>query len=203
MNIGPDSGQEEFVAVANYIHEMGQLKLIPRTGWGLAGVGQPESLADHSFRTAVIGFCLARLEGADIERTVCLCLFHGRSEARSTVFSEDEPPVAGGADISVLDIDQRTSAVVDVVAEIGEIVRDFESNESIESHLAQDADKIECLAQALEYEFRGHKAAREWANASFFAVRSKSGRSLAAALMETSPDNWWKRLGPNMQIPRP
>jgi 5'-deoxynucleotidase YfbR-like HD superfamily hydrolase len=36
------------------------------------GVRHPESIAEHSFRTAVIGYLLAHLEGANPERTALI-----------------------------------------------------------------------------------------------------------------------------------
>ena len=41
--------------LARFVYEMGLLKRAPRTGWFLAGVEDPETIAEHSFRTAMIG----------------------------------------------------------------------------------------------------------------------------------------------------
>src|SRR5262245_45598772 len=72
----------DVAAIANYIYETGHLKTTARTGWTLAGIAKVESVADHSFRTAVIGVILASLEGADPARTALLCLFHDTTETR-------------------------------------------------------------------------------------------------------------------------
>jgi len=52
------------------------------SGWLLLGVSEPESVAAHSFRTAIIGLILAAIEGADAGRTVSLCLMHDSPESR-------------------------------------------------------------------------------------------------------------------------
>ena len=68
--------------LANFFFEVGMLKRTPRTGFQFLGSGA-ESVAEHSFRTAIIGYTLARLDGeADVGRVVQLCLFHDVPEAR-------------------------------------------------------------------------------------------------------------------------
>src|SRR5437660_2391546 len=68
--------------IAKYLYEMGQLKRVKRSGWWLAGINDPESVAEHSHRTAIIGFLLAELAGGDPWKTATICLFHDTAEAR-------------------------------------------------------------------------------------------------------------------------
>ena len=42
--------------LARFGYEVGQLKLVKRTGWWVAGVRDPESVAEHSYRVAVIAY---------------------------------------------------------------------------------------------------------------------------------------------------
>src|SRR5690349_23616842 len=68
--------------LAGYLLEAGLLKRAKRTGWWIVGVKDPETIAEHSFRTALIGATLAMMEGADPARTALLCLFHDTQETR-------------------------------------------------------------------------------------------------------------------------
>ena len=54
--------------VVKFAYETGQLKRLPRAGWLLAGVRDPESVAEHSFRVGVLAYIIAALEGADPDR---------------------------------------------------------------------------------------------------------------------------------------
>jgi len=72
----------DYGAIARFIHEAGQLKKNPRSGWLSIGIKNPESIADHSWRTALIGFLLARMEGADANRVVEMCILHDLPESR-------------------------------------------------------------------------------------------------------------------------
>jgi putative hydrolase of HD superfamily len=67
---------------ADLIFELGTLKRAKRTGWWIAGVKDPESIAEHSFRTVIIGTMLAAMEGADPARVALLCALHDTQETR-------------------------------------------------------------------------------------------------------------------------
>ncbi|WP_369777858.1 HD domain-containing protein [Streptomyces sp. R33] len=56
---------DDLSAVARFLYEAGTLKHTRRTGWWMAGVNDPESVAEHSWRTSLIASVIAKLEGAD------------------------------------------------------------------------------------------------------------------------------------------
>jgi putative hydrolase of HD superfamily len=69
--------------VADFLFEVGMLKKTPRTGYQFLGNGF-ETVAAHSFRTAVIAFILAKsAPGADPEKALKMALFHDLAEART------------------------------------------------------------------------------------------------------------------------
>ena len=69
--------------LVRFLFEVGQLKRVARSGWWMAGIRQPESVAEHSFRCAWIGYLLARRDGsADVSRVVLMCLSNDLHEAR-------------------------------------------------------------------------------------------------------------------------
>ena len=72
--------------IAKYVYEIGQLKRVKRSGWWMAGISNPESIAEHSFRTAILGYVLASLEDIDPMKTAMICLFHDTAEARINDF---------------------------------------------------------------------------------------------------------------------
>src|SRR5258708_32840707 len=61
---------------------MDALKRSKRTGWWIAGIKDPETIAEHSWRTAVIGAVLATMEGADPAKAALLATFHDTQETR-------------------------------------------------------------------------------------------------------------------------
>ena len=53
------------LSAVNFFAEIGLLKKIKRSGWWVAGIKDPESVAEHSFRCAILGYYMAHLEKAD------------------------------------------------------------------------------------------------------------------------------------------
>jgi putative hydrolase of HD superfamily len=181
--------------VANFLHEMGQLKRLRRAGWLFIGVPDPETVAEHSFRVAIVGIALATLEGADPSRTAVLCLLHDSPESRiGDVEAVGRAYVATSSPEAVNT--HQTSAMPDALAEVfQELVHAYEAEDSIESHLAHDADKIETLLQAREYQAFGQHDTAEWQESSTVALRTEAAKELAAAIVATTPRAWWSAFG--------
>jgi 5'-deoxynucleotidase YfbR-like HD superfamily hydrolase len=165
---------------------MGHLKRVPRSGWLLLGVPQPGTIAEHSFRVGIIGMALAVLEGADVGRTSALCLLHDAHETRiGDVFSVGRAYVTTAAPEAVSS--HQTAGMPDAAAEaFQELTVDFEAGETVESPVARDADKLETLLQAVEYQTQGHDTTA-WQESSIASLRTESAKQLAQAISATDP----------------
>ena len=181
--------------LGDFLHEMGQLKRLPRAGWHFAGVPDPECVAEHSFRAAIVGIALATLEGADVGRTAALCILHDSPETRI-----GDVPAVGRAYVTTASPEavsvHQTSAMPDELAAVfQELVRAYEAEDSIESRLAHDADKLETLLQAREYEAQGGHDTAQWQDSSTAALRTDAAKQLADAILATTPTTWWSAFG--------
>ncbi len=186
----PVAEEHPLAPVASYIFEIGFLKHTPRTGWLMLGIPDPESVAEHSFRAAVIGITLASMEGADIGRTVAMCVLHDTAETRlSDIASVSRAYLAAARPEAVSA--HQTDGMPDSAKDAHrELVAEFEAGVTLEARCARDADKLELLATAREYERQGYDTA-EWQQTSSEALRTKSGQWLGQAVLTTSPV-WWK-----------
>lgn len=75
---------DRFAALARFAHRIGRLKSTPRTGWLHRGIppDQTESVADHSFRVAVLTWLASsEVEGLDRNRAIKLALLHDLAES--------------------------------------------------------------------------------------------------------------------------
>jgi putative hydrolase of HD superfamily len=181
-------------ALTDFVHELGQLKHSTRTGWWLAGVDHPETVAEHTFRTAAIAYLLAMLEGADPGKAVLYAVFHDMAETRlGDIPSVGKAYLKEAAKEDVAQ-DQLRGAPGIIVEHLLSLVNEYEDRKTIEARLARDADKLECLAQALEYAAHGYPRTEEWVQGSVESVSTDSGHLLADALTndKTSPDRWWR-----------
>ncbi len=139
--------------------ELGNLKRLPRTGWLLRGIPNPESIADHSYRVALITLFLAdelKAKGVeiDVERALKIALLHDLAEARVT----DIPLTAqhyldkGKAEKKAL---MELLLASPSPREYFKLWREYEEGLSLEGRLVKFADKLEMLIQAYEYERAG------------------------------------------------
>ncbi len=186
--------ESEFRAMVRVSHEAGHLKHSKRTGWWIAGIKDPESIAEHSWRTAVIGYLLAHAEGADPERTVTICVFHDLQEARTG----DIPSVGKSylaatpaADVARDQVQDLPAAVARGILELAGLAG---GRSTAEAACAKDADKLECLLQAREYQRQGHQDVQPWIDSMVSAVRTKTGKAFAKAALEADPGEWWREM---------
>lgn len=185
----PGETQHPLAGTATFLFEMGQLKQLPRAGWLLLGIPQPESVAEHSFRVAMIGLTLAAIEGADVGRVTALCLMHDAHETRI-----GDVPSVGRAYVTTAAPEAITAHQVaglpDQAAKVlQELTAEYEASQTPESRLAHDADKLETLLQAIEYGAQGH-GTDTWRENSLAALRTNTGRQLAQAIGAADP-RWW------------
>lgn len=177
--------------VASFLVEAGHLKNTPRAGWPIAGIRDPESVAEHSYRAAVIAYVIALTEGANPERAATLAVFHDLPEARTgDIPSIGKPhvrlvPAAGVAAV------QTAHLPASIADSIRGLIGEFEAKTTPEALCAKDADKIECLLQAREYQAQGYTLVGPWIDTMVTAVRTESGKRLAAAALEVAVDSWW------------
>jgi 5'-deoxynucleotidase YfbR-like HD superfamily hydrolase/biotin operon repressor len=186
----PNEEDHPLAGVVPFLFEMGHLKRLTRAGWLLLGIPQPETVAEHSFRVGVVGVTLATLEGADVGRTAALCLLHDAHETRI-----GDVPSVGRAYVTTAVPEavsaHQTSAMPDAVAKVfQDLVAEYEAEQTLESRVAHDADKIETLLQAVEYQAQGHDTG-PWRETSAAALRTDSGRQLAQAIGAADPHGWW------------
>lgn len=183
---------EQLQGVATFLYEMGHLKRSARTGWWLAGVQDPESVAEHSHRTALIAALLAMLEGADPGRAALLALFHDTQETRTGDIPSVGKAYLQEAEHTAITADQTAAFPEKVGRAVLELVEEYEGRESVEAQLARDADKLECLIQAREYQVQGYTDVPPWVETSAAAVKSDSARELARLAQELPPSIWWQ-----------
>ena len=192
MNLTDDINATD---IAKYLYEMGYLKQLKRAGWGLLGIPQPESVAEHSFRAAILGYVLACLEGVDPFKTATICLFHDTAEARITDLhrvARRYLPI----------VDQETKALSDqvqrlphtIAEQIELLTAEHERADTPEGRIARDADLLECLIQGREYQVQGYAAAEDWITGCYAALKTESAKHIADAVIQTEPHEWWKGL---------
>jgi 5'-deoxynucleotidase YfbR-like HD superfamily hydrolase len=174
--------------LANFFFEVGMLKRTPRTGFQFLGSGA-QSVAEHSFRTAIIGYTLARMDGqVDAGRVVQLCLFHDVPEARIGDLNYVAKKYVQADERRAVDDLARTLPFGD---EYRQTLDEFGAGESHEAQLAHDADQLEMILALKEYKDLGNQYADEWYPFSVRRLRTDLARRLAETIWMTDSTRWW------------
>ncbi|GGP86723.1 HD domain-containing protein [Streptomyces melanogenes] len=177
---------------AGFLFEMGMLKRAKRSGWWIVGVKDPETVAEHSFRTAIIASVLAMMEGADPAKAALLAVFHDTQETRVSDIPRIGRRYLKAASNEEVTADQVSAAHPAVTAGVQRIVEEYENGDSPEVIVAHDADKLECLVQAVEYREQGYANVQNWIDTSLACLKTPSAKALAEAAL-TMPSLEWQQ----------
>ena len=174
--------------IAHFFFELGMLKRTPRTGFQFLGSGA-ETVAEHIFRTAMIGYALAQLdEQADAGRVVLLCLFHDVPEARTGDLNYvNKKYVRADEGKAVEDLARTLPFGDDYRALHGE----FAEKCTREALLAHDADQLEMILALKEHKDLGNRYADEWYPFSVRRLRTEVAKRLAETIWTTDSSRWW------------
>ncbi|MBL8012405.1 MAG: HD domain-containing protein [Candidatus Omnitrophica bacterium] len=187
--------KDEFLSALDFFAEAGLLKRIKRSGWWVAGIDDPETVAEHSFRTAVIAFYIAHVEGVDPYKTMTMALFNDIHEARINDLHK-----MGHYYIEFRDAEKKVffDQVKDlhpkVKHSLGQMRSDYDAQLSQESIVARDADILECLVQAKEYYENGHTTAKKFFQIAPGHLKTKTAQQLWQKFMSWDSHDWWQSV---------
>ncbi len=170
--------------IVDFLFESGILKLIPRSGWFKIGIKYPESVAEHSFRTALIAFILAYLETKDFDKACKACLLgliHDLNEARTLDLHKLSRKYVK------VDFDEVLREQLKMLPK--ELVEEIERIEELKDFV-KDADKLELLLQAKEYSEVYPSAMEYTRNLKF---KTEAAKKLAELIKQTD-HRWWLKL---------
>lgn len=175
-------------AIADFLFEVGMLKRTPRTGFQFLGTGG-ESVAEHSLRTAITGYVLAKMaDSADLHKVVLMCLFHDLVEARTGDLNYvNKKYVSADEDAAARDMTEN----LPFGTEIFNLLDEFNRRESVESILAHDADQLELILELKELGDLGNPYAKDWLTAAVKRLQSDEAARLARSILNSEFCGWW------------
>lgn len=181
--------------IINYFIEINTLKRIKRSGSWIAGIKDPDTVAEHAFRTAQIGYVLAHLEEADVFKVTTMCLFHDNAEAR---IGDHHKIMARYIDTHEAEKKATKDQLQNLPKEISEkllkLSEEFNKLESKEAIIAKDADLIELALQAKEFLELGYHGKQNWLDNIKMALKTKSAKKMFQSMEKSSINDWWQGL---------
>lgn len=179
----------------NFISEAGMLKRVRRSGWPVLGIKNGESVAEHSFRCAVIGYVLARMEQISPYRILIMTLFNDIQEARTTDLHKMAQRYIDAESVEDKAFyEQISSLPKNMKGELAGMRREYKNQDTKEGIIARDADILECLIQAKEYYEQGYLEAYKFMKKAPRFLKTKSARELWQLAKTMDLNNWWVEL---------
>lgn len=131
----------------------GRLKGEMRRGWvKKLGMARPESVADHSYRTALITVLFSDSLGLDTGKAVRMAVLHDLPEAIVGDAMPEERSGKTKTDMETKAMDEMLSELPKELAALYRAAwKEFLEGTSAEARLVRQADKLEMAIQAWEY----------------------------------------------------
>jgi putative hydrolase of HD superfamily len=170
--------------IVRLLFEAGTLKLVPRSGWLKVGIRNPESVAEHSFRTALIAFIVTYIETEDLtkaSKSSFLALIHDLHESRTLDLHRLSKRYLSVNSGKVLK--EQLSFSEEVIKEVERLKKELGS-------FVEDADKLELLLQAKEYS-ESNPSAMVYAEQ--LELKSETAKKLAK-IIRKAEQAWWLRF---------
>jgi len=180
--------------ITNFLFELGALKHVKRSGWWIINVKDPENVAEHSFRSGVLGYLLAKLENVDINKVSMMCLFNDLHEARLNDLHKVGHRYIDFKKAETAAHKEQTDSLGEFGKEIFSLHKELQDQKTKESIVARDADLLENAFQAKEYIEIGYKDAQNWLDNIRKILKTKSAKQLLDEIEKTSSNEWWKNL---------
>ncbi len=165
----------------DFIFQLGQLKRTPRSGWLSIGIKDCESVAEHSFRSALIAYLIAKEEGLKDEEAkdaMLLALLHDVHETRIGDLHK--------LSRKYLKIDEK-GAMRESLGRLGALFKNKARNFKLEI-MVKDADLLEMFFQAKEYADEGNRYAGEWLVPQ--KLKTKSAKRLCKKMLKRDSRAW-------------
>jgi len=159
------------MGLINFAKYVGKLKRVKRTGWLVAGIKNPESVAEHSFRLAILCMILGDRLKLNTEKFIKMALTHDLTESvvGDLVLERGRKRVMSLKKKFKLESDavEKIFSEIENSQEYIKLWREFQEQKTPEAQLLKQLDKFEMVIQALEYEGKvnSKKLDEFWINA--------------------------------------
>ena len=182
--------------LVNFLAEIGQLKRVKRSGWWVAGIKEPESVAEHNLRTVIIGYIIAKMEKVNPYPVILTALFHDIHEARMNDLHKISLTYFNFKAVEKKVYRQQLKLLDEETMgkEIISALKDYARQSSKAAVIARDADILECILQAKEYLDQGFSQAKNFLSVGKKYLRTKSAKVLYKQILTWNYQDWWLHL---------
>ena len=133
------------------------LKNISRQGWmDKLSIKHPESVADHSYSMAIMGMIISDLENYNSEKILKMILLHDLAESKIGDFTPNQISKENKIKIENNAYDEIINSLPEAIKlQYHKIWEEYQKQESPESKIVHQIDKLEMALQAKIYQKQG------------------------------------------------
>ena len=133
------------------------LKNISRQGWiDKLSLKHPESVADHSYSMAIMGMIISDLENYNSEKILKMILLHDLAESKIGDYTPNQISKENKIKIENNAYDEMISTLPESIkSQYAQIWKEYQKQESPESKIVRQIDKLEMALQAKMYQNEG------------------------------------------------
>lgn len=144
--------------ILDFLKSAVKLKDVSRQGWiEKLSIDVPESVADHSYSMAVMGMIISDLENFDTEKILKMILLHDLAESKIGDYTPGKIPYEKKKKL-------ENTAFTEIVEKLPSNIKleylriwhEYQENNSSESKIVHQIDKLEMTLQAKSYQEKGH-----------------------------------------------
>jgi len=144
--------------ILDFFKTAANLKKIQRKGWmDKLSISNPESVADHSYSMAIIGMIISDLENYNFEKIIKMILLHDLAESEIGDYTPGQIPRENKNEL-------ENNAFLKILENLHDSIKlqylniwnEYQENNSQESQIVHQLDRLEMALQAKIYQTDGH-----------------------------------------------
>lgn len=149
------------------IKDIGRIKRVKRSGWVREGINNAESVADHSYRVAMIAMIFAKHLNVDVDKLIKMILLHDLGEG-----SVGDKVVERGTNVDTKAKDEKDQQERETIKDIFKNILggstyiklhiEASAMTTKEAKILKQLERLEMAVQALEYEEESGKNLSEF-----------------------------------------
>lgn len=152
--------KDQLQKLTAFFFEIGNLRKVLRAHQQMLLTNDlSDNIASHSFRTAFIGYFLAKELGANADRVLKICMIHDIEEVRAGDHNWVHKKY-----IKVYEDEIREGQLKGLPQseELLDLSREYHQRQTQEAKIAKDADLLDQIFLLKEYAVQGNKEAADW-----------------------------------------
>ena len=144
--------------ILDFFKVAANLKNVSRQGWiDKLSISDPESVADHSYSMAIMCMVISDLENHNSEKILKMVMLHDLAESKTGDMTPDQIPKEKKMALENKAFLEIMENLPDKIkSQYLEIWNEYQENDSPESNIVHQIDRLEMTLQARRYQKEGH-----------------------------------------------